>query len=91
MRPLPDDPRDIKTVTQQTISGHHWYFIDTKYHDVAQCTAHRIGGPAYVDNNPKESQWWFIGTYYNSFEKYSKVVKPYMSDEDYFIMVLTYQ
>ena len=44
---------------------------------------HRVGGPAIV------GQWYYKNTWY-SFYEYCELVKPLMTEEDYFIMVLTY-
>jgi len=50
---------------------------------------HRIGGPA-VEYRNGSVHWYFKGDSIHKFEDYCELVKPYMSEEDYFIMLLTY-
>ena len=57
---------------------------------------HRVGGPAqfYGEGSPFRNQildhaWWYLDKPY-SFKAYCTMVKPLMSDEAYFILMLTY-
>lgn len=50
---------------------------------------HRIGGPAVVRKDGN-NRFWFLDECYN-FPEYCELVRPYMTDEAYLIMILTYQ
>lgn len=52
---------------------------------------HRLNGPAVVyPNSTLENMWWVDGFRYNTFKKFIEVVKDRISEEDYFILMLTY-
>ena len=58
-----------------------------KTHDV-RIVFHRVGGPA-VSRTDGTFGWYFRNELFD-FPRYCKVVKQYMTNEEYFLMVLTY-
>lgn len=49
---------------------------------------HRIGGPAV--EYPNGYVAWYLDDAVYSFDDYCKKVRPHLSDEEYFTLVLTY-
>ena len=50
---------------------------------------HRVGGPAREYDTGKV-EWFFKGKRIFKFSAYCNLVEPYMTDEDYLVMILTY-
>ena len=50
---------------------------------------HRVDGPAIDWDDDQYKEWWLDGIEY-SFKDYLNELKPLISDEAYFILVLTY-
>ena len=51
---------------------------------------HRLDGPALININNKSETNWFIEGIRYSYRDYIATVKPLISDEAYFILILTY-
>ena len=57
-----------------------WYFEGKR---------HRLGGPA-IEPDKYSEQWYIEGNRYTDFDDYARHARKFMTDEDYFVMILTY-
>lgn len=51
---------------------------------------HRIGGPALIYPPPMHKHLWYFEGLRYSFKRYCELARPYMTDEEYLVMILTY-
>lgn len=85
------DIRHIKTNSNEDIWYDHSitpYDGDEDKTPVYMLHWHRIGGPAFISAEGRNIFYLDSNEYH--FNEYCKLVKPLMTEEDYFIMILTY-
>lgn len=71
------------TVTEYRKYPYNWHMY------VCKPLLHRLDGPAIQRTSSVRCGWWINGLRYE-FTDYCKVVKPLISDEEYFTLLLTY-